>query len=320
MLKHSDPTIELTRDEAEKAKEAELKKLGHSWPPKSASDLLNDYEHRLRNRELPQLYIQGQALNGIEVGPGLVCVLGAPPGAGKTALTMQILFDTLELNEGTRAVLAITDTGIDSVFRRQLVRMTGIASRKIRFGDLDDSELEQVSSAIKQLKKRLQRVRVIEEPSVALLDILSSEEPGLLIVDYVQQFAPSDKDLRSGVNAVMARLRKLAQAKWAVLAISATKRDGNGKHESKDLGLASFRESGGIEYDADSAYVMKDSGPVDGNESVRSVCVECVKNRHDVRKNFDLHFDRDRMDFSLQFNPDFPNDFGKLADQAEVLY
>ena len=92
---------------------------------------------------------------------------------------------------------------------------------------------------------------------------LRSEPPGLVIVDYLQKFAPADKDVRQGVGEVVSGMRMLAKAGWAVLCLSSTARNKDGKHDSKSLSLSSFKESGEIEFNADSAYVLVDNGPLD---------------------------------------------------------
>ena len=54
----------------------------------------------------PVLYPAGVGdLARLEIGPGLVTLLGGAPGAGKTALTMQLLIDALRLTPTLRAVV-----------------------------------------------------------------------------------------------------------------------------------------------------------------------------------------------------------------------
>ncbi len=240
-------------------------------PATSAAEaILASWLVRVNRGELPQLIQQQGALKGIEIGPGMITVIGAPPGAGKTALIMQIMFDALELDDSLRAIVANAETTFDGLLRREITRLTWLPNQgcvdsdAVRFGPLTSQELERVNTAAGLLAPRLQRVAVLREPcNVLQLAKLRDQTPGLLIVDYIQKFAPGDRDARQGVNEVMAVLRMLAKAGWAVAGLSATKRDPNGKHSAKELSLSSFRESGEIEYNADSAYVLQDNGPLD---------------------------------------------------------
>ena len=106
----------------------------------SASSQLVEYLNRIQDGKLQQLIPQRGVLNGIEIGSGFVSVIGAPPGIGKTALAMQVMFDAIDLDESLRAVVANAETTFDGLLRRELTRITRINSNKIRFGNLDDKE------------------------------------------------------------------------------------------------------------------------------------------------------------------------------------
>ncbi len=279
-----------------------------------AQRLLAGYMKRLNARELPQLYKLGTDLDGMEIGGGLLTLFGAPPSIGKTALASQIMFDVLT-GSRTRVVVANAEMDFDSLVRRELVRRTGISSRDIRFGTLNSYQIERINHAIGELFSQVACLEVLEECNLEnLLALLGQDgEPGLLIVDYLQKFLPVDKDARIGTNLVMSLLRRFAKRGWAVVAISATKRDSKGKHAPEELGMHSFRESGDIEYQADSCYLLKDEGPIEKDESVRKVTLKHDKNRHDARVDIPLRFDRKQMRFS-RLEPVASSDFDAYAD------
>jgi replicative DNA helicase len=95
----------------------------------------------------------------------------------------------------------------------------------------------------------------------------------------------------------MSILRQLAKQGHAVLALSATKRDAKGNHNSQELSLSSFKESGEVEYQADSAYVLRDDGDHNGLKFVRKVTLGHVKNRHGAKVDRELIFDMPAMRF-----------------------
>ena len=265
----------------------------------SATSLLDAYFNKIEANALPQLVKQYAALEGIEIGPGLLTVVGAPPGAGKTALAMQVTFDALALDPSLTAVVANAETTFDGLLRREFTRITRLKSDDIRFGNLTEYDMTLLRKAKTELSPRLARVEVLDDPcTLAKLLMLRSEPPGLLVVDYLQKFAPADKDVRQGVGEVVSGMRMLAKAGWAVLCLSATARNKDGKHDSKSLSLSSFKESGEIEFNADSAYVLVDNGPLDeSKEYIRHVTLSHVKNRHGAKVNRELQFHMPRMSF-----------------------
>jgi replicative DNA helicase len=279
----------------------------------SAIDLLDAYATKLEANDLPQLLTLSDALNGIEVGPELLCVLGAPPGAGKTTLAMQIAFEIVERNPLTRVVVANAETTFSGLVRRELSRQTGIDGDKIRFGKLDYQERSQVSAVIQSLRESLGKMEFLAEPcSLRQIERLHGSEPGLLIVDYLQKFAPSSSDAKVGITELMKTLRVLTKAGWAVLCLSATRRPTNSK-EAQDVSQFCFRDSSEIEFNADSCYILQDAGPNGTDEQLRHVNLVCAKNRHGSKESKGLLFDMKRSEFRQGIDLD-----GLTDEQAET--
>lgn len=296
-----DPTT--TIEDLIELDEVVTKQLSRSSAPdlitSPAGNLLVQYLQRINAGELQQLTKQYSALAGIEIGPGLVTVIGAPPGFGKTALSMQVMFDAIELEPDLQVVVANAETTFDGLLRRELTRITRIKSDDIRFGNLSARDLEEINKAASELIPRMQRVRVLNDPhTLDQLLRLKDDPPAMLIVDYLQKFAPPDKDARQGVGDVMAGLRSLAKVGWTIVCLSATARTKDGKHDSKSLNLSSFRESGEIEYNADSAYLLLDNGPIaEQKPYIRHVTLQHVKNRHGAKRDHELMFHMPAMSF-----------------------
>lgn len=232
-----------------------------------------------------------------ELGPGMVDVLGSPPGYGKTLLASQLLYEAIEYDDDLIGYVLNCEMTPQSLLRRELARLTGIDSKALRFGNLDDDDRELIRRHSEPLRQRLERVRFVNADKEGLVS-LASAKPGIVLIDYVQRFTiGKESDPRQAMNAVMTFCRRLADHGHSVLAISATKRSQEGTHANKDLGLASFRESGEIEYGADSAYVLKTSPP--NQTPYRPARLECVKNRHGEPAGYDLVLDCT----SLSFHP-----------------
>lgn len=284
----------------------------------NGSELLKSYIERLRAGKLPQLYKLGSALDGLEIGPNLLTLSGAPPGTGKTALAMQIAFEAMQDQPELLVYVANAEMGFDAIIRRELTRLTAIKSEYIRFGVLTEIEMAAIDKASDSLASAMERLRIIDDPDHESLVRLLNEPPGLVIPDYIQKFAPAEKDVRVGVGMVMTTLRRLANHGHAVLALSATKRDQKGNHSAESLGLSSFRESGECEYQADSAYVLQDKGPIEqGRDHVRKITLAHVKNRHGMKLDRKLKFDMPKMEFSVfedLTNPARHSEFDEYAE------
>src|SRR6266545_5882832 len=81
----------------------------------------------------PILYPVGDGgLGRIEVGPGLVTLLGGAPGQGKTALTMQLVCEALERTPTLRALVLNVEMSPAVLLDRQLARLAGIDLTTIR--------------------------------------------------------------------------------------------------------------------------------------------------------------------------------------------
>ncbi len=238
------------------------------------------------------------ALEGLEIGPGLIMGLGAPPGAGKTALALQVTFDALKLDPSLIAYIAPADTSFDVILNRIISRDTRISYKKLRHNDMEPEERRKAIDALENMRDIVARIKVVDPAGYLELLMLQESPPGLLIVDYLQKFTPPGVEKRAGIDDLMTLLRSLADGGWSVLAISAIKRGEKGSYESKSLGLSSFRESSEIEFNLDSAYVLKEDGESEDKSFVTDVLLECCKNRHGAMKDFPLKFDKPRMEFS----------------------
>ena len=247
-----------------------------------------------RKREIS--YAPGIFSDDFVLGPKKITVIGAPPGTGKTALAQQIVFDALSEEPSLRLWIANCEMDITVLLKRELSRISGVAHKKIRDASFDDTELGRLLDAAEQLKDLCPRCMHMVPPFDGIsLEKLLLEDPGILIVDYLQKFRASEVDARLGVDEVIKTLRKLAMEGWAILAMSSTSRQMNG-HDPKTLSLASFKESGEIEFNADAAYVLRDVSDANATK-VREINLDCVKNRSGDKHTIGLTFCGDYMRF-----------------------
>lgn len=276
--------------------ESNGKPAGKTAPPKVSPTIgmLGELMAKLRRGEGDILYAAGDMFDRFECGPGKVTVLGAPPGAGKTAIAMQYVFGHLEADKNARVVIANAEMSFEVLMRRELTRRSGVPGKALRFATLTDLQMEAVEDAASSLVPLVERIEVLMPPYTqeSLLALYGGGNGRLLVVDYLQKFAGGD-DPRIGVNQVMNVLRVLALDGWGVLAMSSVTRVKKGE----TLSMSSFKESGEIEFNADACYLLRDNGPVEGNERIRNVLLDAVKNRHGEMHNMPLVFDMPQMTF-----------------------
>jgi replicative DNA helicase len=240
------------------------------------------------------------ALRRIEVGPGLVMLLGGAPGAGKTAFTMQCVIDALRLTPTLRAVVCNVEMPPVVLLDRQLARLSGIDLTLIRHRQLGGEHADRIDQAMVTLEPLMERLAFVRPP-FDLANVAQSADDfraNLLLLDYIQRIPPPGEhaDKRGSVNATMNYLRQFADAGTAVLVISAVGRtkDGQGRssYASEGLNLASFRESSELEFGCDDAFIL--TGAEDDEDAV---ILRHLKSRHGETKDLSLSFDRKRQRF-----------------------
>ncbi len=259
----------------------------------TAGDLLGGWRDDLLTGERPPRWEVGPTVfDSVELGPGLVMLLGGAPEAGKTALAMQWAFDALRLSPELRALVVNVETAPATLLDRQLARLSGIPLATIRgreFGELHGERLALGFDAIEAVADRL----AFLEPPFDLPSIATAADDfgaDLLVLDYAQRIdAGPHADKRNAVNVLMDYLRRFAGAGVGVLALAAVGRTkdakGRSSYAAEGLGLASFRESSELEFGCDSAYMLS------RGRSPEEADLRCLKNRHGEPRDLRLRFD-----------------------------
>lgn len=291
----------------------------------TAADALAGWRDDVLSGKPPTLYTVGTGeLERVELGPGLVVLLGGCPGAGKSALAMQFIIDALRLTPTLRAVVCSVEMAPAVLLDRQLARLSGIDLRAIRYRQLAAEHADRIDQAMNTLDLFAERLAFVRPPFdlenvAATADAFGAD---LLLLDYVQRIrAPGDHgDRRGAVDKMMDYLRQFADAGVAVLCVAAVARtkDRNGRssYAADGLNLASFKESGELEYGADSAYLLTpDSADGEG------VTLRCLKDRNGEPRDIPLRFERRLQRFAPVDAGSTPRpDAGKLQSALASLW
>ena len=231
----------------------------------------------------------------IQLEAGDFVVLGGYPSAGKTALALQIArsmayqyhvgFYSLETNQtkAARRILAATaGIPLGDIKRKQYTddQCTAAAHAATDFAQLHFDFIPASSLTVQEIK------------SLAL-----SRHQQVIFVDYLQIVRGKGRDRYEIVTNISQDLHRLAQDyQIIVIALAQLTRPESIKGKMQRPTMASFRESGQIEQDADVAMLLYLSDP-DNYKSDRELKV--AKNKEGAKTKINLAFDGTVQRFSL---------------------
>lgn len=200
------------------------------------------------------------ALNNMLGGgfaPGELVFLGARPGVGKTAAAIEIARRAAK--RGSSVFMVSREMLTHQIGVRMLVQEGPVNATTIRRRLLETPHWRTIDGAVETLE-RLPIFITHEALDVdeirRIVGLLADEGPlGLVIVDYLQLVdAPADvKERRLQVEAVSKGLKACTlDYQVPVLCLSSLSRPPEGRAPT----LASLRESGNLEHDADSVILL----------------------------------------------------------------
>lgn len=233
------------------------------------------------------------ALNHIVVGgfrPGELIYLGARPGVGKTAMALEMARHAAK--QGVRVAIVSREMLAAALARRMIAQEGRIPASDLKLGRVDRAAAASAASRLADLPIW------ISDSARSLADVARATDavPGgaqLLICDYLQLIqAPREiRDRRLQVESVSQGLKALALARQVpILCLSSLSRPPSGS--SPEPSLASLRESGELEHDADIvAFLHRPSADDDGANEVVLI----------VAKNRDGGIGRARLTFRPEF-------------------
>ncbi len=129
----------------------------------NAIDQFALWAHAVLTRQKPKIIrfaSYGSRLGEFQLGRGQVIVIGAPPGAGKTALIGQVVLDALQHPDhpDLRVLIGNVEMSFDALMDRHLAYRSGVGLPWIRHRDFDDTAMPRIQAAIDELRERLLRV------------------------------------------------------------------------------------------------------------------------------------------------------------------
>lgn len=267
----------------------------------SAADAFGSWRKGVLSGMPPLFYPVAESgpLSRVEIGPELITLIGGAPGAGKSALIMQMVVDALRLSKSLRAVVCSIEMPPKVLLDRQLSRLSGIALDVIRHRRMEAIHDERIERGLATLKSVIARLCFVRPPYdleniQATVDAFIPPDSGcglLIVCDYIQRIFPRvySGDKRGSVDTTMGFLRHFADRGAAVLVVSSLARQrsskGGASYDRESLNLASFKESGELEFGADDAFILTP------DETPGLVELKHLKSRHGERRDVKLRFD-----------------------------
>jgi replicative DNA helicase len=193
--------------------------------------------------------------------PSDLVILAARPGMGKTAFVLSMAKNIAIQFNNPVAVFSLEMSSIQLI-TRMISSETGINSGKLRKGNLEPHEWEQLNVKVKNLSRA--PIFIDDTPSLSIFDLrakarrlVSQHGIKIIIIDYLQLMTAGTSQKGGGnreqeISTISRNLKALAkELNIPVIALSQLSRAVETRGGSKRPLLSDLRESGAIEQDAD---------------------------------------------------------------------
>lgn len=219
-------------------------------------------------------------LNG-GLRPGHLTVIGARPAVGKSLVATELAANVVAT--GVRALFSSLEMSAAEVTDRVAASKTKVALDALTTGKADDEQMDRLSRFLARAQDW--PLEIDDRSGVGMSAIRGrardlTRRPGglgLVIVDYLQLVAPTDRRAprEQQVASISRGLKLMAkELQVPVVALAQAKRPESGK-EGRRPTMSDLRESGAIEADADEIWLLHRDDDKPGELEVN-----VVKNRH----------------------------------------
>lgn len=217
--------------------------------------------------------------------PSDLIIIAARPGMGKTAFVISMAKNmAIEFNHAV-AIFSLEMSSVQLI-TRMISSETGLSSEKLRKGNLESYEWQQLNVKIKRLAES--PIFIDDTPSLSIFDLrakarrlVSQHDVKIIIIDYLQLMTTGTSGKGSGnreqeISTISRNLKALAkELNVPVIALSQLSRAVETRTGSKRPLLSDLRESGAIEQDADIVsfiYRPEYYGILEWDDEARTPC------------------------------------------------
>ncbi len=253
-------------------------------------------------------------------------ILAARPGMGKTAFVMSMAKNMAIDFDIPVAIFSLEMSSVQLI-TRMISSETGISSGKLKKGDLEPHEWEQLNVKVKKLSDA--PIFIDDTPSLSIFDLrakarrLASQHGiKIVIIDYLQLMTAGNSkgggNREQEISMISRNLKALAkELDIPVIALSQLSRAVETRGGSKRPLLSDLRESGAIEQDADIvSFIFRPEyyGQTEWDDDEHTPCegqgeIIIAKHRNGGLENIRLKFTGHLAQFSDLEDTNFDNEY-----------
>jgi len=304
-------------DDTTKAGEGEGEAQAQRKGMQSLQTLIVDYYKMLEDRMAGHIHCQPSGFTDLDekfggwLHDGHLIVIAARPAMGKSALVQQLVENVAEGNDKTGLFFSLEMSAYELV-ERYVSRISGVPVPILKTGKLEKAQLARVVDVLPYASIPV----YIDDSSYTIDSIVGKATAvqkrckdaglpplGIIAVDYLQMVTTgngSGSNRTFEVGAVSSALKRLAKdIQVPVIAVAQLNRGVEGRPDKRPS-MSDLRESGQIEQDADSIFMLyRDEYYHPDKEEAKGVAeVSCQKNRHGSTGTVRLSFIGERVMFA----------------------
>ena len=242
--------------------------------------------------------------------PTQLIVLGARPGAGKTAIALNMMYNIAR--NGYPVTFFSLETTDQKILERLVSSTSNVDMLKIiQKTNISDKEANRVMQAVDKIDKlHGTGFEIIDKAHVTQQDVRQAamkkyDKPQVIFIDYLQLLNPdkSQKDRRLDVEKISRDLKLIAKENNCVIVALSQLSRGVENRQNKRPMLSDLRESGSIEQDANMVMFLYredyyDEMLQDKETGVSEVECNVAKNRDGVVGMVPLNFHKFTQKFT----------------------
>lgn len=251
----------------------------------------------------PQAYVPTgiKPLDDIIIGivAGEATLIAGPPGHGKTALSMQILYDAAL--SGVKAAILSMEMGKRALAQRLISTLSGVPTEVLRKRNWSKAQKAAAEKAATQLRDvplfAYAAAGATPDQAGEIIRSWKEQGVGIVAVDYLQQMR-SDNESRQVQVGEAARAVKgaAAEADMPLIVISSLNRASVARGADAEPRLSDLRDSGELEYVFDTILMFHYPSD-DAKEDIRSADIHVMKQRNGPTGIASVIFNRPKTRF-----------------------
>ncbi len=221
-------------------------------------------------------------------------IVAARPSVGKTAFALNLLRN-LGVEQKKPVALFSLEMTANQLFLRLLSTQSGVTASKIETGQVSDSEMEQIETAVQQLEESPIWINdscyEINAMTAQMRKLVAEHEVCAFFIDYVGLIKPTkERDIKAyEIGDITRTLKNLAnELQIPIVCLAQLNRQAE---QCSKPQLSMLKDSGNLEQDADSVIFLHRRD--DSSDQQGQIEIIIAKNRHGITDTFSFQFTKE---------------------------